>query len=122
MIGNEETKIIDPLINEDAFKPYCQGPYSADAFFAKREYKNFDMVLGMYHDQVLIPFKMLNFDRGVNYTAGLPVIRTSPDHGTAFDIAWKNAASASSMVDAYKFADKVITNRRKNAGSRKKNL
>jgi len=73
------------------------GPYSADAFFARGQYEKFDGVLAMYHDQGLIPFKSLAIGEGVNYTAGLPVIRTSPDHGTAFDIAGKGKADESSV-------------------------
>lgn len=100
-IGNQEQNIIKPLIDQ------CQqnghlvyGPYSADAFFAKGNYKNFDGILAMYHDQGLIPFKTLANGEGVNFTAGLPVIRTSPDHGTAFDIAGKNLADHSSFMEA----------------------
>lgn len=110
IMGLEEEKIIKPAIKK--FK-YANGPFSPDAFFANKLYKNFDCVLGMYHDQVLIPFKMLNFSAGVNFTAGLPVIRTSPDHGTAFDIAGKGIADPSSMIEALHYADKFITSRRK---------
>jgi 4-hydroxythreonine-4-phosphate dehydrogenase len=70
------------------------------------------MTLGMYHDQVLIPFKMLNFGKGVNYTAGLPFVRTSPDHGVAYDIADKYIADESSMVQAYKYARRIVRNRK----------
>lgn len=77
-------------------------------------YKNYDCVIGMYHDQVLIPFKMLDFSKGVNYTAGLDFIRTSPDHGTAFDIAWKNQADPSSAIEALKYAKQILTNRKNN--------
>ena len=73
------------------------GPYSADAFFARGQFEKFDAVLAMYHDQGLVPFKTLSFGTGVNYTAGLNVIRTSPDHGTAFDIAGKDLASPDSL-------------------------
>jgi 4-hydroxythreonine-4-phosphate dehydrogenase len=71
------------------------------------------MVIGMYHDQVLIPFKLLNFGGGVNYTAGLPIIRTSPDHGVAYDIAGKNLANPSSMIQAYKYALSIVKSRKK---------
>jgi 4-hydroxythreonine-4-phosphate dehydrogenase len=74
------------------------GPYSADAFFARGQHEKFDGVLAMYHDQGLIPFKSLAFGEGVNFTAGLPIVRTSPDHGTAFDIAGKNKADAGSFT------------------------
>src|SRR4029077_12559939 len=76
------------------------GPFSADAFFARNQQSKFDAVLAMYHDQGLIPFKSLAFGEGVNYTAGLPMVRTSPDHGTAFDIAGKNKADSSSFIAA----------------------
>src|SRR5690606_32324333 len=76
------------------------GAYGADAFFARKTYQHFDAVLAMYHDQGLIPFKTLAEEGGVNYTAGLPVVRTSPDHGTAFDIAGKNEADHSSFREA----------------------
>jgi 4-hydroxy-L-threonine phosphate dehydrogenase PdxA len=76
------------------------GPYSADAFFARRSYLQFDAVLAMYHDQGLIPFKTIAVGEGINFTAGLPFIRTSPDHGTAFDIAGKNMADPGSFMAA----------------------
>jgi 4-hydroxythreonine-4-phosphate dehydrogenase len=74
----------------------------------------YDAVLGMYHDQVLIPFKMMNFNNGVNFTAGLPIIRTSPDHGTAYDIAGRGIANYNSMLEAVIWAERIISNRRKN--------
>lgn len=111
-IGNEEINIIKPAIAEMNFGNLF-GPFVPDAFFANHLYKNYDMIIGMYHDQVLIPFKMLNFNSGVNYTAGLKFIRTSPDHGTAFDIAGKNLADATSIIEAVKVADTIIKNRRK---------
>src|SRR4029434_1482094 len=80
------------------------GPYSADAFFARHSYLQFDAVLAMYHDQGLIPFKTLAEHGGVNSTAGLPVIRTSPEHGTAFDIAGKDLADPASFREAVFFA------------------
>jgi 4-hydroxythreonine-4-phosphate dehydrogenase len=109
-IGYEEEQIIKPVIEKFG---YCEGPFSPDAFFANKLYKNYDCVLGMYHDQLLIPFKMLNFSSGVNYTAGLPVVRTSPDHGTAFDIAGKGIADESSMLQAFRYADIIVNNRHK---------
>ncbi len=107
-IGNEEITKIKPVLEKfnDAY-----GPFVPDAFFGKKLFKNYDAVIGMYHDQVLIPFKMLNFDRGVNFTANLPIVRTSPDHGTAFDIAYKGTANPSSMIEAVKLANTVIRNR-----------
>lgn len=100
LIGKEEDEIIKPAIKEAKHKMLVMGPYSADAFFARRHYTKFDAVLAMYHDQGLIPFKSLALGDGVNYTAGLPGIRTSPDHGTAFDIAGKNKADHSSFLAA----------------------
>lgn len=111
-LGNEEVDIIMPAIKSlKGIK--VRGPFVPDSFFGKHLYKNYDAVLGMYHDQVLIPFKMLNFEKGVNYTAGLPIIRTSPDHGTAFDIAGKGVADESSMIQAVRWAEKIIINRNK---------
>ncbi|MBA3829653.1 MAG: 4-hydroxythreonine-4-phosphate dehydrogenase PdxA [Taibaiella sp.] len=100
-IGNEEQTILKPLIeNSQRLGQLVFGPYSADAFFARGSYTQFDAVLAMYHDQGLVAFKTLAQGEGVNYTAGLPVIRTSPDHGTAFDIAGKNIADPSSFREA----------------------
>ena len=115
VIGNEEVKIISPLIKESSYSKYLSGPFSPDAFFGTRNYKNFDLVLGMYHDQVLIPFKLLSFSSGVNYTAGLPIVRTSPDHGVAYDIAGKNIADESSILEAFYLAEKIVNNRKANA-------
>jgi 4-hydroxythreonine-4-phosphate dehydrogenase len=113
-IGNEELNIIVPAIKNYAFNKFLSGPFSPDAFFANRSYRKYDMVIGMYHDQLLIPFKLLNFGGGVNYTAGLPIIRTSPDHGVAYDIAGKNIANPSSMIQAYKYALAILKNRKRN--------
>ncbi|MFM1929384.1 MAG: hypothetical protein RL387_712 [Bacteroidota bacterium] len=98
LIGKEEIDIIQPAIKESKQNILVFGPYSADAFFARGAHEKFDGVLAMYHDQGLIPFKSLAFGEGVNFTAGLPIVRTSPDHGTAFDIAGKNKADASSFT------------------------
>jgi len=100
LIGKEEEDIIKPAIKEAKHSMIVTGPYSADAFFARGYHDRFDAVLAMYHDQGLIPFKTLATGDGVNFTAGLPVVRTSPDHGTAFDIAGKNKADASSFLAA----------------------
>ena len=89
------------------------GPFVPDAFWGNKTIKNFDMILGMYHDQILIPFKLLNFNSGVNFTAGLNLIRTSPDHGTAYDIAGLNKADESSLMQAYKYAIKIFQNRKR---------
>lgn len=99
LIGNEEETIIKPAIKEAKNNNMLVvGPFSADAFFARRNFEKFDAVLAMYHDQGLIPFKALASGEGVNYTAGLPAVRTSPDHGVAFDIAGKDKADPSSFL------------------------
>lgn len=98
LLGNEEKDIILPAVREASDKGfYVYGPYGADGFFGSGRYKQFDAVLAMYHDQGLAPFKALAFDQGVNFTAGLPVVRTSPDHGTSYDIAGKGIADESSL-------------------------
>lgn len=111
LIGNEEETIIKPAIREAKQNNMLVfGPYSADAFFARGHYEKFDAVLAMYHDQGLIPFKSLALGEGVNYTAGLPAVRTSPDHGTAFDIAGKGKADHLSFLEAtYKAIDIIRT-------------
>ena len=109
LLGNEEQEIIIPLIEELKNKGMLvMGPFSADGFFGMHHYKKFDGVLAMYHDQGLIPFKTLAFDSGVNFTAGLPFIRTSPDHGTAYDIAGKNIASEGSFREALYLACDIV--------------
>lgn len=116
-IGDEEQKIIEPAIktSRKRFKGFnISGAYSPDAYFASGKYKAFDMTFAMYHDQGFIPFKMLAGHYGTNFTAGLSFVRTSPDHGTAFDIAGRNKASEVSLVEAIKWADKIVRNRRKN--------
>ncbi|MGO4292887.1 4-hydroxythreonine-4-phosphate dehydrogenase PdxA [Chitinophaga sp. RAB17] len=101
LIGREEIDQIIPAIRHAKGNGIlCYGPYSADAFFAREMFKQFDGVLAMYHDQGLIPFKSLASGNGINYTAGLGVVRTSPDHGTAFDIAGKNLADPDSFRQA----------------------
>ncbi|MFT4594109.1 MAG: 4-hydroxythreonine-4-phosphate dehydrogenase [Polaribacter sp.] len=101
VIGTEEQEVIAPAIKkakEDGILVF--GPFAADGFFGSGAYNQFDIVLAMYHDQGLIPFKTLNFDQGVNYTAGLPKVRVSPDHGTGYDLAGKGIASEQSFRDA----------------------
>ncbi|HET9057696.1 MAG TPA: 4-hydroxythreonine-4-phosphate dehydrogenase PdxA [Chitinophagaceae bacterium] len=101
LVGKEEETIIKPAIKDAKQKDILAfGPYSADAFFARGQHEKFDAVLAMYHDQGLIPFKSLAIGEGVNFTAGIPGVRTSPDHGTAFDIAGKNKANESSLRTA----------------------
>lgn len=101
LIGTEEEQILKPLINDWRNKgKLVSGPFPADGFFASAQYTKFDGILAMYHDQGLIPFKTLAFENGVNFTAGLPVVRTSPDHGTAYAIAGKNQADENSFREA----------------------
>lgn len=105
IIGSEEIDIIKPAIkylNEHGIN--AEGPFPADGFFGQQLHNNYDGILAMYHDQGLAPFKLLSFGSGVNFTAGLPIIRTSPDHGTAFNIAGKNLANNSSFIKAYNLA------------------
>jgi 4-hydroxythreonine-4-phosphate dehydrogenase len=111
LLGIEEEKIIKPAIKEAKNNMLVFGPYSADAFFARGQYEKFDGVLAMYHDQGLIPFKSLAIGEGVNFTAGLPVVRTSPDHGTAFDIAGKGKAHYDSFLAALYTAIDIVRNR-----------
>lgn len=121
LIGNEEETIIKPAIKEAKNNNMLvTGPFSADAFFARGYHRKFDAVLAMYHDQGLIPFKTLASGEGVNYTAGLPIVRTSPDHGVAFDIAGKDKADISSFVTAL-FECIDIINRRNEYDENRKN-
>ncbi len=120
LIGTEEETIIHPAIKEAKRNMMVFGPYSADAFFARQSYLQFDAVLAMYHDQGLIPFKTIAVGEGVNYTAGLPFVRTSPDHGTAFDIAGKNIADATSFMTSV-FECVTLINRRAEYDERNKN-
>ncbi|HVM88868.1 MAG TPA: 4-hydroxythreonine-4-phosphate dehydrogenase PdxA [Puia sp.] len=119
LIGKEEEEIIKPAIKEAKHNMLVFGPYSADAFFARGQQGKFDAVLAMYHDQGLIPFKSLSVGEGVNYTAGLPAVRTSPDHGTAFDIAGKNKADASSFIASIYTCIDIINNRSEYEENRK---
>jgi 4-hydroxythreonine-4-phosphate dehydrogenase len=101
VIGDEEQTVIIPALKQAEKQGIiCVGPYPADGFFGSGNFNKFDAVLAMYHDQGLIPFKTVSMDTGVNFTAGLPVIRTSPDHGTAYDIAGQNVASEESFRQA----------------------
>ena len=111
-IGEEDDKILKPTIAEMFNKgTLVYGPYSADSFFGSDNHKNFDAVLAAYHDQGLIPFKTLSFGKGVNYTAGLNKVRTSPDHGTAYEIAGKGKADEGSFKEAVFTAIQVFKNR-----------
>ena len=111
LIGKEDEEIIKPAIKDAKHNMLVFGPFSADAFFARNQHSKFDAVLAMYHDQGLIPFKSLSTGEGVNYTAGLPMVRTSPDHGTAFDIAGKNKADCSSFISAIYTCIDIIRSR-----------
>jgi len=112
LMGQEEQTVIKPAIEQlQQGGVLAYGPFSADGFFAHHHYRKFDAVMAMYHDQGLIPFKSLNNGEGVNYTCGLPVVRTSPDHGTAFDIAGKNMASPDSMREAVYQAIDILRKR-----------
>jgi len=116
LIGDEEISTIVPALEEArAAGILAMGPYAADGFFANGSYKKFDAVLAMYHDQGLIPFKQIAFETGVNFTAGLNIVRTSPDHGTAYDIAGKDQASESSFREALFLALHVVKNRKEQA-------
>ncbi len=113
VIGKEEIEVIKPTIEQiQKSGKLVYGPYAADGFFGSKTYQQFDGVLAMYHDQGLAPFKSLSFGKGVNFTAGLSEIRTSPDHGTAFEIAGKNQANNDSFKEAL-FTGINITKNRK---------
>ena len=120
LIGREEEDIIKPAIKDAKHQMLVMGPYSADAFFARGHHEKFDAVLAMYHDQGLIPFKSFAIGAGVNFTAGITGVRTSPDHGTAFDIAGKNKADSASFITAiYECID--IINRRQEYEDNRRN-
>jgi len=113
VIGNEETDFIKPaLIEAKNNGVLAAGPYPADGFFGSGDFRKVNAVLAMYHDQGLIPFKLITFGNGVNFTAGLPIVRTSPDHGTAYNIAGQNIASAESMRKAIFTAKDLYMNRK----------
>lgn len=113
VIGKEDDEIIAPTVKEiqDSGK-LVFGPYAADGFFGSKTYKQFDGVLATYHDQGLAPFKALSFGKGVNFTAGLSEVRTSPDHGTGYDIAGKNEANESSFKEALFTGIQIFKNRK----------
>lgn len=115
ILGTEERDIIVPAMQQalDEDGVQCFGPYAADGFFGARHYRRFDGVLAMYHDQGLAPFKTIAMDEGVNFTAGLPIVRTSPDHGTGYDIAGQGLANEASMRHAIYTAIDVYRNRKR---------
>ena len=109
LFGREESEVIRPAVIEArAMGLFVEGPFPADTLFARFEEDHFDAYLAMYHDQGLIPVKMRGFGKAVNYTAGLPIIRTSPDHGTACDIAGRGLAHSGSMEEAIKLASRLV--------------
>lgn len=113
VIGKEDDEVVRPTLaklNEEGTLVY--GPYAADSFFGSKNHQNFDAIIAAYHDQGLVPFKTLSFGKGVNYTAGLEKIRTSPDHGTAYDIAGKNTADFQSFKEAVFSAIQIFKTRR----------
>jgi 4-hydroxythreonine-4-phosphate dehydrogenase len=111
-IGEEDDKIVRAAIEEAKTKGVMAfGPYPADGFFGSGQYHKFEGILAMYHDQGLVPFKALSFGAGVNYTAGLAAVRTSPDHGTAYDIAGKGEADETSFIKALYLAAEIVHNR-----------
>ncbi len=116
VIGIEDDTVLRPALKAlvEAGK-LVYGPYAADSFFGSSNYKNFDAIIAAYHDQGLIPFKTLSFGKGVNYTAGLSKIRTSPDHGTAYEIAGKGEANENSFKEAIYLAIQLYNNRLENS-------
>lgn len=116
LLGNEEIEVIIPAIEKAKQEGIVAvGPYAADGFFGSSNFTKFDAVLAMYHDQGLTPFKTLVFEDGVNFTAGLPIIRTSPAHGTAYDLVGKDEASEASFRQAMYLACDVYKNRKEYA-------
>jgi len=112
LLGKEEIDVIRPVIQELKTKgKLIFGPYPADGFFASGQHSKYDGIVAMYHDQGLVAFKTLSFESGINYTAGLPYVRTSPDHGTAYNLAGKNLANEGSMREAMYVACDIIKNR-----------
>jgi 4-hydroxythreonine-4-phosphate dehydrogenase len=123
LVGAEDETIIKPAIKEAKQKDiFCFGPYPSDAFFARGQHEKFDAVLAMYHDQGLIPFKSLAYGEGINYTAGIAGVRTSPDHGVAFDIAGKGKADEASFRQSIFTAIDIINQRKGFADNRKNKL
>lgn len=112
LIGHEDEQIIKAVVNDHRNKGRLVfGPFPADGFFGSASYLKYDGILAMYHDQGLIPFKSIAFDDGINFTAGLPVVRTSPDHGTAFGLAGKNQANENSLREAIYRAGDIFKHR-----------
>lgn len=118
VMGSEEETVIAPWIEKLAGKESIEGPFPADGFFGAGMFRNYDAVVAMYHDQGLLPFKVLSFETGINVTTGLPVVRTSPDHGTGFDIAGLGKASSTSFIEAALLAEQIADNREKKSKSK----
>jgi 4-hydroxythreonine-4-phosphate dehydrogenase len=116
MLGSEEKRIIAPALQIARRRKNIaiDGPFPADGFFGSRMHLQYDAILAMYHDQGLIPLKLAGFEKGVNYSAGLKIVRTSPDHGTGFDIAGTGNANPQSMIEAIKLASSISINRKRN--------
>ena len=115
VIGDDDHKLLIPVLNKLYLESYdVKGPFASDSFFGSQSYKKFDAIVAMYHDQGLIPFKTLTFGKGVNFTAGLDIVRTSPDHGTAYDISGKNIANHDSFKSAILTSIDIVKNRGKN--------
>ena len=115
VIGNADQKLLTPVLNKLYLDSYdVKGPFASDSFFGSKSYKKFDAIVAIYHDQGLIPFKTLTFGKGVNFTAGLEIVRTSPDHGTAYDISGKNIANHDSFMSAILTSIDIVKNRGKN--------
>ena len=116
--GNEEARIIAPAIETLRGEGFdITGPNPADALFTPRARQTYDAALAMYHDQALVPLKALDFDEGVNVTLGLPIVRTSPDHGTAFDIAGKGIAKLGATRKAFDVLCRILANHRRGPSS-----
>jgi 4-hydroxythreonine-4-phosphate dehydrogenase len=112
-MGGEEIGLIAPAMEILRAEGICViGPMPPDTMFTPRARSRYDAAICMYHDQALIPLKTLDMERGVNVTLGLPIVRTSPDHGTAFDIAGRNEADPTSLIEAMRLADLIASNRR----------
>ena len=115
VIGNDDQNLLKPVLDKLKAELYnVKGPFASDSFFGSKLYKNFDAIVATYHDQGLIPFKTLTFGKGVNFTAGLDIVRTSPDHGTAYDISGKNIANYDSFKSAIFTSIEIVKNRGKN--------
>jgi 4-hydroxythreonine-4-phosphate dehydrogenase len=113
VIGTQDVEVVKPTIDEAQKNGIlAYGPYPSDGFFGSSEFNKFDGVLALYHDQGLIPFKLMSFTEGVNFTAGMPIIRTSPAHGTAYDLAGKGVASEQSFRSAVYLACNIFNNRK----------